>query len=256
MSSLCQEKKLTSYKRCEKCEVTVEEVRSAAGITNIVLPVGLLTDISYDKWGKAMWYKYPKTMHLPWSPGLQNDDRLIESLDGFIGRNVVVTEKMDGENATLYRDHYHARSLDSRHHPSRDWIKMFHGQIKNDIPEGMRICGENMYAEHSIHYDNLDSYFLGFSIWDGDYCFSWENTLEWFGLLGITPVPTIYEGPWQSAIEAIDVGDREGYVVRVADGFKRHEFQDVVAKYVRKNHIQTDQHWMAKPVTPNKLKAA
>ena len=39
--------------------------------------------------------KYPRTMHLPWSPGLQNDDRVIKSLDRLIGRTVVVTEKMD-----------------------------------------------------------------------------------------------------------------------------------------------------------------
>jgi hypothetical protein len=37
--------------------------------------------------------KYPRTMHLPWSPGLQNDDRVIESLDGLIGQEVVVTDK-------------------------------------------------------------------------------------------------------------------------------------------------------------------
>ncbi|TGU71886.1 2'-5' RNA ligase, partial [Mesorhizobium sp. M00.F.Ca.ET.186.01.1.1] len=26
-------------------------------------------------------------------------------------------------------------------------------------------------------------------------------------------------------------------------------------KFVRKNHVQTDQHWMAKAVEPNQLKA-
>lgn len=41
--------------------------------------------------------KYPKTMHLPWSPGLQNDDRVIANLDAFRGHEVVVTEKLDGE---------------------------------------------------------------------------------------------------------------------------------------------------------------
>ena len=77
-------------------------------------------------------------MHLPWSPGLQNDDRLIDSLEAFHGREVVVTEKMDGENASLYSNHYHARSLDSRHHGSRDWIKSFHGTVRHNIPEGWR----------------------------------------------------------------------------------------------------------------------
>jgi hypothetical protein len=164
---------------------------------------------------------------------------------------------MDGENATLYRDHYHARSLDSKHHPSRDWIKAFHGQIKNDIPEGYRICGENMYAEHSIHYDRLPSYFLGFSMWNGDICLPWDETLEWFDLIGITSVNSLYEGIWDPDLIRTICEPRdgqEGYVVRIRGGFLRSEFPYMVAKYVRKNHIQTDEHWMAKPVTPNGLR--
>jgi len=46
-----------------------------------------------------------------------------------IGREVVVTEKMDGENTTMYCDNIHARSIDGRHHPSRDWVKMTVGEI-------------------------------------------------------------------------------------------------------------------------------
>jgi hypothetical protein len=204
-----------------------------------------------------MLYKYPKTMHLPWSPGLQNDDRLIESLDGFKNERVIVTEKIDGENASLYSDHFHARSLDSRHHPSRDWMKAFWGSIKHDIPALWRVCGENAYAVHSIRYDSLPSYFLGFSIWNEDnVCMPWDYTVEMFQLLGIEPVPVIYDGTWdEEFIRHLYVNDaQEGYVVRVAKAFPFAQFQRYVAKYVRKNHIQTDQHWMSKPVEANGLK--
>lgn len=201
-------------------------------------------------------------MHLPWSPGLQNDDRLIESFEGFVGREVVVTEKMDGENATLYSDHYHARSLDSRHHPSRDWIKAFHGSIKHEIPEGFRVCGENLYAEHSIFYDDLESYFLGFSFWNNvsNECWNWDDTLEMFDAIGIVPVRVWWRGPWEEFLahqEMFDVrvqGNVEGYVVRVAGDFHFDDFKYKVAKYVRRNHVQTDQHWMQKAVVPNHIK--
>lgn len=76
---------------------------------------------------ETTYKKYPSTPHLPFSPGLQNDDRRILTLDGLIGREVVVTEKMDGENTPMYMDHIHDWSLDSRHHPSRDWVKAFWG---------------------------------------------------------------------------------------------------------------------------------
>lgn len=205
-----------------------------------------------------MTVKYPKTMHLPWSPGLQNDDRVITTLDHFAGEEVVVTEKMDGENTTLYRDHIHARSLDSRHHPSRDWVKAFHGGIRFSIPEHLRICGENMYAEHSVRYDDLDSYFLGFNAWDNnEYCLSWDGTLKLFKQVGITPVPELWIGPWEQFVkqhEFLVNPAGEGYVVRVTRPFHMDEFHKVVGKYVRKNHVQTDQHWMAKAVIPNGLK--
>jgi len=93
-------------------------------------------------------------------------------------RDVVVTEKMDGENTTLYSDGLHARSVDSRHHPSRAWIKAFHAQWRHLIPEGWRLCGENLFAQHSIHYERLPSYFMLFSIWDEhNHCLSWNETL-------------------------------------------------------------------------------
>lgn len=196
-------------------------------------------------------------MHLPWSPGLQNDDRVIQSLIGFEGEEIIVTEKMDGENTTLYHDHIHARSLDSRYHPSRDWVKAFHGAVAHNILDDVRICGENMYAEHSIHYDNLESYFLGFNAWVGDRCLCWDTTIKLFDQLGITSVPVLYRGTWEDFLdypvgaEALD--GKEGFVIRVTRDFNKSEFHKVVAKYVRKNHIQTDQHWMAKAVVPNKL---
>ena len=75
----------------------------------------------------------------------------------FVGQEVVVTEKLDGENTTLYRRGLHARSLDPRPHPSRDWVKRLQGQIGHLIPEGWRVCGENLYARHSLGYDDLES---------------------------------------------------------------------------------------------------
>lgn len=175
---------------------------------------------------------------------------------------------MDGENTTLYHDHIHARSLDGRHHPSRDWVKAFHGNIKWRIPYGIRICGENVYAEHSVRYDNLESYFLGFGVWDDEGCWSWDESVALFDELGITSVPVIWRGKWEtfttpvcgySPRELTEASmchtSQEGYVVRTADGFAFEDFQTHVAKYVRKDHVQTDQHWMAKPVVANGLKS-
>ena len=203
------------------------------------------------------YIKYPRTPHLPWSPGVSDDDITTASLTSFDGHNVVVSEKMDGENTSLYSDHSHARSLDSRHHSSRDWLKQWHSGFAHDIPAGWRICGENLYARHSVPYVDLLSYFYGFSIWNNkNQCLSWPDTLEWFDMLNIRPVPVIYCGPWSESLIreiVIDESRSEGYVIRKEADLYYGDFRSCVAKWVRTNHVQTDKHWMHKEVIPNGL---
>lgn len=204
------------------------------------------------------YQKYPRTPHLPWSQAVSEDDVRVQSVAVFENKEVVVTEKMDGENTTLYNDHLHARSLDSRNHPSRNWVKQWHASIARDIPPEWRICGENLYACHSVPYDNLASYFYGFSIWNNQgSCCSWDETLEWFGLLGIEPVPVLYRGDWDASLIRgfkVDTSKQEGYVVRTAEAFQYDKFDQHIAKWVRKGHVQTDTHWMHQELIPNKLK--
>lgn len=206
--------------------------------------------------------KYPRTPHLPWSEGMTSDDKMIKTLDHFQGKQIVVTEKFDGENFSIYRNYCHARSLDSAHHASRNWVKQFWNQIRFNIPEGWRICGENMYAKHSIEYTTLPSYFLGFSIWNEyNICLSWEETLTWFDLLGISPVTALYIGEFNEKTligltKKLNTKTQEGYVVRVFEEFPFADFNKKVAKYVRKNHVQTDTHWMHSNIIPNKVSSA
>jgi len=205
--------------------------------------------------------KYPHTMHFPWSPGLQNDDRVITD-NQMEGHTVIVTEKMDGENTTMYCDGIHARSvMDMAPHSSRTWVKALHGQIAHLIPYGFRICGENLFAKHSIHYRNLKSYFQVFSIWDKDNnCLSWDDTEIFCSLLGLKMVPilaqTIYdEGylKWLGELITNNSSFMEGYVCRVAHSFPMNKFENYMAKYVRKGHVQTSEHWLNELMIRNEL---
>jgi hypothetical protein len=202
--------------------------------------------------------KYPKTKHVSWSRTIGEDDKVHSSMEQFHGREVLVSEKLDGENTNCYKNYYHARSIDSKHHPSRDWIKTFISSFQHNIPEGWRVCGENMYAKHSIFYDNLESYFYGFSVWnDKNVCLSWDDTIEWFELLGIVPVPVLYRGIYNENIikKLYDpCKNMEGYVIRVADEVRYEDFSKYFAKFVREKHVQTDEHWMHSEIVPNKLK--
>ncbi|MGW9375793.1 RNA ligase family protein [Streptomyces xanthophaeus] len=199
---------------------------------------------------------YPRTPHLPWSPGAASDDVRADGFAGLAGREVVVTEKLDGENTTLYRDGLHARSLDSAHHPSRAWVKGLQGRIGTGIPEGRRVCGENLYARHSLPYGELDSWFYGFSVWDGEHCLDWDQGVRFLRGLGIPTPPVLWRGTFDERVLRklkLDTARQEGYVVRTVAGFTRADFGRCVAKWVRPGHVQTGTHWMFAQVVPNGL---
>lgn len=206
--------------------------------------------------------KYPKTFHLPFSEGLQNDDRRMEDETCFDGKYVAVTVKMDGENTSMYRDGIHARSLYAMAHNSQHYIKAFHGQIAHKIEKGWRICGESMYARHSIAYDNLESFFYVFSVWnDKNECLALDDTLRYCNDLGLIHVPVFasltIENSDFSEVErhyhSVVAAGQEGIVIRNTASYAFEDFKQNVAKAVRKNHVQTDVHW-TKTWVPNKLR--
>lgn len=191
--------------------------------------------------------KYPKTPHLSFSPGKQGDD-IITSDDIFKNKFVVVTEKMDGENTTICDSHIYTRSLNYSYHWSRTRLKSFHSQISHLIPAGYRISGENLVAMHSIKYENLDSFFLSFSVWKNDECLNWDESEKFLKSIGISTVPVLWKGKWDrekifTIIKSLNLKTQEGIVIRNADSFSLKDFKYNVAKWVRPNHVTTDKHW-------------
>jgi hypothetical protein len=222
--------------------------------------------------------KFPKTFHFPFSPGLTKGDKKLENTDQFLNKEVVILEKVDGENTTITRSKCYARSVDSQHHWSRSRIKAMQSElsIKLQDPkfdEILRITGENLVAKHTIFYNELPDWFLCFGIWDhqGD-CVSWDDMVILAEELGITLVPLLARGIYQKNDKILlpdgkllDVksfftgkskigGDQEGFVVRLASSFNHKDYKTSTAKYVRKNHVQTDKHWLKFSDIPNELK--
>lgn len=180
------------------------------------------------------YVKYPRTFHLPYS-NADSDDKVLLSDEMFIGKQVVVTLKMDGENTTMYDDFIHSRSLTNSNHFTRDYVKGIWAKIKHLLDSNMRLCGENMYAIHTIEYDNLESYFLLFSIWIDDLCLSWKETMEYAKILGLSTVPVIYEGVYDKKLILNTFkqyeSTNEGFIIRLSDSFT--DFSNSVAKYVK-----------------------
>lgn len=97
--------------------------------------------------------KYLRTYHLPYSQSKTDDDKTLPNDDQFMGMEVVVTIKIDGENTTVYPDGYiHARSLDGTGYEWQNWLKQYILNFCYKLEEDERVIGENLYAKHSIGY--------------------------------------------------------------------------------------------------------
>jgi hypothetical protein len=216
--------------------------------------------------------KYNRTMHLPWSKGATNDDKITDSISSLLGKPIVITEKIDGSNTSLEFDGCFARTHSSApSHPSFDGLKSLHAAVKYKIPQGLQLFGEWVFAQHSIHYSELPSYFLLFnvrSLTPSPIWLSWEEVELWADEIGMPTVPLLFQGVISSEKELQDItesfmiqescygGIREGVVVRVKSEFLDNEFSQCVMKCVRANHVQTSEHWKNQEIIKNKLKSS
>jgi hypothetical protein len=193
--------------------------------------------------------KYPRTPHLPHSPGKASDDKVITSLSGFENQEIVTTEKLDGSNITLASDIIHARSVDSGIHRWDAPVASIWATIRQDIPLGWRVSGESLYARRSVAYNDLPGYFIVFGIWnEKNELLSWDETIEWANLLNLPIVPVLYRGhDFEKACEIWhelkDSTNSEGFVIRVASSIPADQFKNKVAKYVRADHVRTAANW-------------
>lgn len=205
--------------------------------------------------------KYPRTFHLPYSLGATSDDKRLSGnwFDAYAGREIVITEKLDGENTALTRNDCFARSHSVATRSA--WTQNLWGsngliwKIKDLIGVEESIYGENLYGVHSIYYDRLPCYWFMFAANNGEYWYSWNEIEELSEILGVRTVPVLWKGIVNSEEQLKDLvtkfasqpsafgKTREGCVVRNSCGFLLDCFCYNVCKFVRANHVQTDEHW-------------
>jgi len=202
--------------------------------------------------------KFPSMKHVPWSQEESRRNKWMNNLNKvkFTDKEAVMTEKMDGGNACLTYDKVYARSHGHEtSHVTFDLLKKRHREeLMHKIPNNLAIYGEWLYAKHSIKYTDLPDYFLVFGVFnmEEDDWFGWEGVKEVADQLGLNTVPVIKRGQFDDSWKMEPSGEsrygdtREGFVYRTVRGFKHENFENHVAKCVRNNHVQTDEHWRKK----------
>lgn len=213
--------------------------------------------------------KYPSTPYHPESPSKgTRADRIHKNPDRFIGVPIVITEKLDGSNTLIHQGEVYGRSVEA---PSTNkWMAMVkkHHSWKSLDPDTF-IYGENLFGIHSIEYDPMieEETYRVFAVRYKDFFISFDHMEAYCSYRKMLTVPTIFEGTVNSAKElnkiiqnnttgtsAIGGKEREGLVIRIREPFDTKDFSDSVCKSVRKNHVQTDEHW-TKNWKPCKLRS-
>ena len=92
--------------------------------------------------------KYPSTPHWPSSLKVHRDDTYSQYPKNFIGKRIIITEKLDGGNTCLFNGQVYARSVVQ---PSNDgWFAMVkkHHAWKSNYPycEDVAFYGEDVYG--------------------------------------------------------------------------------------------------------------
>lgn len=211
--------------------------------------------------------KYGRTYHYPFSPGTTSDDRI--NFDYWSDlqqiKTVVHTEKLDGENNCLSKWGVFARSHAApTTSPWTATLREFWQLVKNDLGE-LEIFLENLYAVHSIRYQQLEHHFYVFAVREAGRWLSWEEVKFYAALLELPTVPVIgiestlanrllFEEKLLNitatagAFDPIDTATEqpctlEGIVSRNAAAFDSAAFAHNVFKWVRKGHVKTNEHW-------------
>jgi hypothetical protein len=199
--------------------------------------------------------KYPRTYHFPFSPEIHADDKIHQDPVFFVNKEIVITEKLDGGNTSLRKGQVYARSIEGpATHPSFSMTKNLYSYKSLNLVE--TVYGENLEGIHSIEYHNLQDCFFVFAVLDAhNNWLSFDAMTAFCEVHQFSRVPLIFRGTFDSLgnlQKFLDTeikkeshlgGQREGFVVRIVDGFPFDRFSEKVAKYVRAGHVQTDDHW-------------
>lgn len=219
------------------------------------------------------YYKFPSTSHLAilGTNVVRNDKVMSErERNDFLNHELVIEEKVDGANLGISFDSLGNVRLQNRgsylHAPySGQWKKLSEWLVpKMDLlfevlKDQFILFGEWCYAQHSVYYNRLPDWFLGFDILHKKELkfFSCQRRDEIFNNADISEVPLIKKGSFSlkeliSLLSNSCLSDEpmEGIYLRFDDG----DWLGKRAKLVRPEFIQSiKEHWSKRKIKTNRL---
>lgn len=147
--------------------------------------------------------KYPRTPCWPYSPTIGRGDTVHPDPERFVGRPVVVTEKLDGSSVLIHRGKVRGRSVADE--TAGKWMAMVKKHRARKVTEpDVHLYGEDICGVHSIEYGAVREreMFYAFALRDAMGDFSSMAALERFvAERNIPVVPVVFRGAFASLTE-------------------------------------------------------
>lgn len=220
------------------------------------------------------FFKFPSTPHLSvLGTGTVRDDKVlsIEQRDHFLKNKVSIEEKIDGANLGISFDDAGNLILQNRGSiltkpysgqwkKLEEWLQYRRETFFDHLQDKYILFGEWCFAKHSVGYDNLPDYFLGFDIFDKQnrQFLSIKKRNERFKDMDVFTVPLIGKGIF-SFQQLSELMGKSFFSDEPSEGiYLRHDEEKWLkdrAKLVRSEFIETvEEHWSRKKIIPNRLK--
>lgn len=229
--------------------------------------------------------KYPRTPHLFGSKGTDDDKHLgeAESLRFLADPSLIVEEKLDGTNVGIHfgpdgrmalqcRGHLITEGMHPQYDLFKQWAAVKRPPLEEALEHRFILCGEWLYARHSVHYRRLTHYFFEFDVYDKQVgaFLSLDRRMALLEGTGLHTVPVIHTGPLDRERLAALIGRSrfdsqfDNPLTKRNDNlmeglYLRTEVAGVVigrAKFVRPEFVEKvkqSEHWQHQTMVPNRL---
>jgi hypothetical protein len=220
------------------------------------------------------FHKFPSTPHLATPKGVEiRDDKILseEERARFLARRLLVEEKIDGANLGLSfdssgairaqnRGEYLVEPFEGQWKKLGQWIDARLDPLFELLGDRLVLFGEWCYARHSIGYDKLPDWFVGFDVFDkeAELFYSAERRNRAFEEAGVVPIPALAEGRFSLDELFGMLETRSAFADAPVEGaYLRYDDGDRLggrAKIVRADFTQAiDERWSKGGIEMNRL---
>lgn len=221
------------------------------------------------------FFRFPHTPHLAWlGEGSPRDDKVmsLEIAQDFLDHPVVAEEKVDGANLGVSIDEAGTLRVQNRgaylNSPMvgqftrlGEWLSRYHDPLSASLGNRLILFGEWCAAQHSLDYNRLPGWFVGFDVYDRNENRFWSTGRrnDLLCHLGIPAIRQIQSGPFtlvalKDLLQKIKSQYRDGGVEGIILRWEDDQWLRARCKLVHPHFTQAiGEHWSRKRIQWNQV---